>query len=250
MEQELSPFLENLSSYSDDAFYTFVKDFVGVIEGEILEIQCIKNVRTLLQVPDVLSFLQINSKDTLKLKERACFVTDDLQYIVRPGIKSNIEQFIKTLRKYYQSTSPNFNFVSSQTASNVFKEKDHCMCDLINIYKENQSKSFINIFGNNLLHNMQRSSNNYQFDSIVNKFASVLNILAGNNAYEFIRLNLPGSLPSTTTLKAYNQDIDLQLKESDFRFNSLKDYLELINSNHVLVVSILEQYNTYDKKKI
>ncbi|CAF1363449.1 unnamed protein product [Rotaria sordida] len=235
MEQELLPFLENLSSYSDDVFYTFVKEFVGVIEGEILETQRIKNVRILLQVPDVFSFLQINSTDILKLKERACFVTDDLQYIVRPGIKSNIEQFIKTLRKYYESTSANVNFVSSQTTSNVFKETGHCMCDLMDIYKENQSKSFINIFVNNLLNNMKRSSNNYQFDPIVNKFASVLNILAGNNAYEFIRLNLPGSLPSTTTLKAYNQDINLQLKESDFRFNSLKDYLELIDSNHVFV---------------
>ena len=199
-----------------------------------------KNVRTLLQVPDVFSFLRINSKNILKLKERACFVTDDLQYIVRPGIKSSIEQFIETLRKYYETTSANVNLVSSQTTSNVFQETGHCMCYLMDIYEENQSKSFINIFVNNLLNNMKRSSNNYQFDPNVNKFASVLNILAGNNAYEFIRLNLPGSLPSPTTLKAYNQDINLQLKESDFRFNSLKGYLELLDSNHVFVVCISE----------
>ena len=111
MEQELLPFLENLSSYSDDVFYTFVKEFVGAIEGEILEIQCIKNVRTLLQVPDVFSFFRINSKDKLKLKVRVYFVTDDLQYIVRPGIKLSIEQFIEILRKYYETTSANVNLV-------------------------------------------------------------------------------------------------------------------------------------------
>ncbi|CAF1022311.1 unnamed protein product [Rotaria magnacalcarata] len=197
MERELLPFLENISSYSDDVFYAFVKEFVGDVESEILEIQRIKNVRILLQVPDVFIFLQINSKDILKLKERACFVTNDLQYIIRPGIKSNLEQFIETLRKYYKSTSNNENFVSSQTTANVIKETTHCMCHLIDIYQSNRAKSFINIFVSNLLKNMTQSSNNYQFDPIVNKFASVFNILAGNNAYEFIRLNLPGSLPST-----------------------------------------------------
>ncbi|CAF3773251.1 unnamed protein product [Rotaria sp. Silwood1] len=235
MEQELLPFLENISSYSDDIFYKFVREFVGIIESEILEIQRIKNVRILLQVPDVFLFFQINSKDILKLKEKACFVTDDLQFIVRPGIKSNIEQFIETLRKYYESTSANVNYVSSQRTSNVIKKTDHCMCDLIDIYQENQSKSFINIFVSNLLKNMKRSSNNYQFDDTVNKFASVLHILAGHNAYEFIRLNLPGSLPSITTLKTYNQNINLQLRECEFRFDCLKDHLELIDSNHVFL---------------
>ncbi|CAF4367766.1 unnamed protein product [Rotaria magnacalcarata] len=82
---------------------------------------------------------------------------------------------------------------------------------------------------------MTRSSNNYQFDLIVNKFASVFNILAGNNTYEFIRLNLPGSLPSTTTLKTYNQNMNLQLSECEFRFDSLKDHLAFVDSNHVFV---------------
>jgi len=95
------------------------------------------------------------------------------------------------------------------------------MCDLMDINKENQSKSFPHIFVSNLLKNMKRSNNNYQFDPIVNKFASVFNILAGHNAYELIRLNLPGFLPSTTRLKTYNQNINLQLSECEFRFDSI-----------------------------
>jgi hypothetical protein len=108
----------------------------------------------------------------------------------------------------------------------------------MDINKENQSASFANIFVSNLLRNMPRSSNNYQYDPIINKFASVFNILAGHNAYEFIRLNLPGSLPSITTLKTYNQNINLQLSECEFRFDSLKAHLELVDSNHVFVVGI------------
>ncbi|CAF4817628.1 unnamed protein product [Rotaria sp. Silwood2] len=80
---------------------------------------------------------------------------------------------------------------------------------------------------------MERSSNNYQFDPNVNKFASVLNILAGHNAYEFIRINLSGALPSTITLKNYNQNISLPLRECEFRFDILKNYLDSIDSNYV-----------------
>lgn len=44
MERELLSFLENMSSYSGDTFYAFVKEFVGTIESEILEIQRIKTL--------------------------------------------------------------------------------------------------------------------------------------------------------------------------------------------------------------
>ena len=60
--------------------------------------QRIKNVRILLQILDVFSFFQINNKDILKLKKQACFIDDDSSYIVRPGIRSNIEQFIELLK--------------------------------------------------------------------------------------------------------------------------------------------------------
>ncbi|CAF4683024.1 unnamed protein product, partial [Rotaria sp. Silwood1] len=43
------------------------------------------------------------------------------------------------------------------------------------------------------------------------------------------------SLPSVTTLKNYNQNINLHLNEGEFRFDSLKSYLDLIYSNHVFM---------------
>jgi hypothetical protein len=231
-EQDLLPFLDKLPSYTDEVFYNFVKDFVGVVEGEILEMQRIKNVRILLKIPDVFSFFQINNKDILKLKEKACFIADDSSYIVRPGIRSNIEQFIELLKSHYESTT-----------SNDIKGMNNCMCALGNINNGNteyQSKSFAHIFVNNFLKNINRSSNNYKFEPVVNKFASIFNILAGHNTYEFFRINFPGSLPSVTTLKNYNQNINLHLAEGEFRFDSLKNYLNLIDSDHIFMVNILE----------
>jgi hypothetical protein len=98
MNGDLPSLSDNILSYSSDAFYKFVKEFVGVNEGVILEIQRIKNVRILLQLSDVFLFFQINSKDTFDLKQRACFVTNNIQCVVRAGIRFNIEQFIELLK--------------------------------------------------------------------------------------------------------------------------------------------------------
>ena len=72
-QSEILTLPDDLWSYSDDVFYDFVKEYVGEIEAEILKIQRIQNVQTLLQVPDVFSFFQINCKETYDLKKKRLF---------------------------------------------------------------------------------------------------------------------------------------------------------------------------------
>ncbi|CAF1127045.1 unnamed protein product [Rotaria sordida] len=247
-QSELSTLPDDLWSYSDDVFYDFVKKFVGQIEGEILEIQHIKNVRILLQIPDIFSFFHINCKETYDLKKKACFIDDAMNFIVREGIKCNIEQFIDLLKRHYESRLTNTNTILSHTTTSIEKNKSNqCICDLINIDGENeqyQSKPFINIFLSNLLKNMKRSKNNFQFHPIVTKFASVFRILAGHNAYEFIRINLLGSLPSDTTLKNYDENINFKLNESSKRNVIIVDRLivdvkprHFFNTNKIILCS-------------
>ncbi|CAF1521394.1 unnamed protein product [Adineta steineri] len=100
-QNEISTLPNDLWSYSDDAFYSFLKGFAGDVEGEILEIQCIKNIRILLKVPDIFSFFQMNCKETFDLKKKACFVDDDMKFMVQSGIKYDIEQFIDSLKRHY-----------------------------------------------------------------------------------------------------------------------------------------------------
>ena len=245
IDQDLIPYINDIPSYCDDTFYQFVKDHVGTIEGEILEIQQIKNVRILLRIPNVFAFLDINSKEILELRKQVCFITDDLQYIVRPGVRSNMEQFIACLRTFYESTPSNPNVNSSRAAtSNSTNETGNVVSEPSRMINDNESKSFANIFVENLLRNMDRSSNNYRFNLNINKFASACHILAGHHAYEFIRINLPGSLPSITSLKNYNETMNMHLNESEFRFDLLSDYLHLIDSNHVFMVCVSKRLGT------
>ena len=239
-----SSFPDDLLSYSENRFFEFVKDFVGDIEAEILRIQCIRNVRTLLHVDDVFSLFDVSCKETFALKQISCFINDDLTYIVRPGIKSNMEYFIDSLRKCYASSgtkgqSSPFTEKTMKQQRKFHVETANSMSVGMTTSDSNLSKSFLQVFIDNTIDNMNRSSNNYRHDPAVEKFASALYILGGHNAYEFIRINLPGSIPSISTLKIFNKNVNLSLKESEFRFDSLKKYLSTLDSSFVFVVSSL-----------
>lgn len=246
-EHDLSIFLDEISSYSGDIFYNFVKKFVGEVEGEILQVQCIKNVQILLHVPDIFLFFQINNKNTTELKQQACFIGDDNQFIIRPGIKSNIERFINLLKRHHESKLAGTSSTSSSSTTFNNDKISSCMCNSNNINmkaEDDQTKSFGDIFISNFFKNKQQSNNHYKFGDVVTKFASVLNVLVGHNGYEFIRLNLPGTLPSITTLNNYNRTLNLRLIECEFRFDLLKDYLDSIGSEFVFAVCAIRCYIT------
>ena len=239
---DLSSLPDDFLFYSDDRFYDFVANSVGEIEMDILRIQCIGNVRTTLHVPDVFDFFRLNCEETADLKAKACFITDDGIAVVRRGIRSNMEHFISLLRTHY--SLPSINGDSSSPAGAFtqlsYDSRYHSLNFVARSNSSNQknsSTSFSHVFVDNLMQNMNRSSNNYQYDPLVEKFASALHIMAGNNAYEFIRMNLPGSSPSPTTLKQYARNMNMSLIESEFRFLPLKDYLLSIDSKFVFVVN-------------
>jgi hypothetical protein len=239
----LSMLPDDVSSYTDTAFYEFVEMYAGEIESEIFEVQCIRNVRTLLRVPDALSFFDLHCKETGDLKRRACFVADDGQYIFKAGIRFNIEQFIDLLRKHSVSTlsrGDNALAYASEAASNTADSR-HSSGNLVDLRaktEEIRSTSLVYAFIDNLLKNANRSSTHYEYSEAVEKFASALFILAGNHTYEFIRINLPGALPSTTTIEKRNRVINSRMTECEFHFDALHSYVRSIDSACVFAVSV------------
>ncbi|CAF2898412.1 unnamed protein product [Rotaria sp. Silwood2] len=57
-----------------------------------------------------------------------------------------------------------------------------------------------------------------------------LYILGGKLTYEFVRLNITGALPSLTTLHNIISDQNLTITEGRFRFNELKQHLNLLDT--------------------
>lgn len=236
---------DDLFSYENDKFFDFVHRFAGDIEAEILQIQRIKNARLLLLVPDVFSFLELECEALVNLKQRACFLTTDKRVVVKPGIKFNVELFIELVRRKSLSSGINksslFSSNTSTTSLSDPLEAGRGSPIIFNAQRSDSSpKTFVYTFIDNLVKNLNRSKNHYEYNLPVQKFASALHILAGTNTYEYLRINLPGSLPAITTLEGYNRTIDRPLKECEFRFEAMKEYLRLIDSRYIFAVS---EYN-------
>ncbi|CAF4175876.1 unnamed protein product, partial [Rotaria magnacalcarata] len=56
------------------------------------------------------------------------------------------------------------------------------------------------------------------------------NDLAGRKAYEFLRINIPGSLPSLTTIQTKLAKEGLRAVEGEFRYNDMIKYMSTVNS--------------------
>ena len=233
--------------YENDKFYNFVREYVGDIEAEILKVQRIKNARLLLRVPDVFSFFGVDCEDFVALKKQACFVVDSTHFIVKSGIRFNIEYFIELMRSKQSSALNNNTTIPSQTATSKFtKEINQSLNKIMDAFNDrnstNESKPFVYAFIDNILKNLNRSKNHYEYNPFVQKFASALHVLAGTNTYEYLRINLPGALPTITTLENYNRNIDLRLHECQFRFDSMKKYLHSLDSEYIFAVSFSEHF--------
>jgi hypothetical protein len=132
--------LNNLSDevlfYSNDQFYKFIEENIGVDEMMLIKLQSIKSSRTLINVPDVLAILSFKCKEIVELKNRICFIDedDDKNFVVKSGIKTNIIDLITALKeknnkhikrkKNSKSSSPKLNDLQSNTSSSNVSSLD------------------------------------------------------------------------------------------------------------------------------
>ncbi len=119
MTIDLNNLPDEVLFYSNDQFYKFIENCLGVDEMNLLKLQSIKNMRTLLNVPDVFDVFSVNCKELVDLKNSICFVDEDNNnnIIVKSGIKAGINDLIITLKeknsKYIKRTK---NFQSSTSS--------------------------------------------------------------------------------------------------------------------------------------
>jgi hypothetical protein len=84
---------------------------------------------------------------------------------------------------------------------------------------------FIYTFVGNPAENLSNPPNRYRYPKLVEDFAMALFIAGGHYAYEFARLNMPGSLPSPASISARLAAGNHRLTEGEFRFDALKKHL-------------------------
>lgn len=88
----------NLITLQGDTFYDFVKQIVGSIEPELLQVQQISTVNSLLMTNDVFEIMLIPSKELDDIKNKVGFKKEDGSFIIKAGVKGNIDYLVELLR--------------------------------------------------------------------------------------------------------------------------------------------------------
>ncbi|CAF3823792.1 unnamed protein product [Rotaria sp. Silwood1] len=96
--------------------------------------------------------------------------------------------------------------------------------------KDNENKhGFLKHFIDTIANNLTMSSNTLRYSDTIKNFALSLYILGGKLTHEFIRLNLPGSLPSLTMLNTLISNSNSKISEAQFRFDQLQKHFDDYN---------------------
>ncbi|CAF4969690.1 unnamed protein product, partial [Rotaria sp. Silwood1] len=216
----------------DHKFYDVVKSVAGDSLAKILKIQLINSVGKLLNTPDIFAFFQYDSEETDAIKRESCFKSKTGQFIVKPGIQSSFSYFINLLNKALkqkQELAPNENTENySNYITDEFLDNHSLLKSLIKWYRLNdlngvkQTNQFLVSFIDNLINNCTQSPNNFRHSESIKNFAICLYVLGGKQTYEFIRLNLYGSIPNLTTLGELIKNSDTAFSEAEFNFESLR----------------------------
>ncbi|CAF4382206.1 unnamed protein product [Rotaria sp. Silwood2] len=146
------------------------------------------------------NFLPIRGKSGSQL--------DDGQFIVKIGLMKNLHYLLDFFKT---ATAKENNRVGNDSAAN--KDKHGFLKDFIDTSTSNLTKS----------------SNYFRCSDTIKNFALLLYILGGKLTYEFIQLNLPGSLSNLTMFNIMISNLNSKFSEEEFQFDQLQKHLDDLN---------------------
>ncbi|CAF2146026.1 unnamed protein product [Rotaria magnacalcarata] len=246
----------NVLTYNDNKFYELIEERCGKDVVEFMKILGISSTQSLLGVENLLNWLEFNTEQLRVIKKKLAFQHDNGFLEVKWGIRHSLESFIQDLQQINNDHQYSIELISSEHVilSSRFLEKHSILKSLVHLYEilddrstENQSEhvSFLASFLDNLSKNLCSSKNAYRHNEHILQFATAFYILGGRMAYEFIRLNIPGILPSIATLHRLQLGKELRINEAEFRFDHLMKH---INSLKTTIAFVSEDCTTVIKK--
>ena len=231
---------DDVLSYRDDIFYDLVREKCGETVEEMFKSQKIRSVQTLLRIADVFDFINYDSDDLNALKQKVGFRLRTGKYQIKCGILTDVDSFLKGLRDVNDnvskavSTDPNRN---SFALSRDLLATHPFLLTLIEYYStkshedNDMNTPFLHSFLENIKQNLARPKSSFQYEEQVKRFAVSLFILAGRNAYEFVRVNIPGAFPSISSIQSMLDEEERHLMGGEFRFDILRRQLSSSGAN-------------------
>jgi hypothetical protein len=235
----------NIFELKGQNFYDALESAFSFEIREITLLQGYSSARSLLYSKQyILDFIHTTSNDPalLRIKQLAAFHQSDDTWIVKAGIQFDADQLMSTLHQLQDHQQ------SSQSDASLLVSSDmlcrfswlrslivHCQNFLSN---EDPNKfNFLFSFIQNLLDNLIKSPNRYRYHHRVEQFAFILSVLSRRQAYEYVRINLPGGLPSLSTISTIFNQYREKFSEGEFRFDTMKDYFQSIKAEYAFAAA-------------
>ena len=230
------PLHGNVFELRDEAFLQVVKEQCGLTIVEILRYLEVNSADSLLGIPDLFAFFRHDSPNLLPIKNKVGITLTNGSFIVKEGLSFQLNSFIQKLQALQQKNP----FISNDlTISSALLTRHPVIGLIIRFFENSSSQSndssikFKRTIIETIISNHDRAKTHYCYNDSIRDFASCLFILGGRNVYEFIRLNIPGLLPSLPVIQASIDSAENRIVEGDFRYDLMSDYLSLQKTNFI-----------------
>lgn len=229
---ELSNDTMNLSH---DKFYDFLETVLNKDLSELFRLQAIRDISSLtsITVDQIIEILNYDVVELNPIKKALGFITIDGKFHLRLGYRNLLERLISLVKakeksyvKTYESTSDDFGNNMLVKLTEMWKQRSNLSHNTMNV-------PILIPWMKNIFENFKKEKNRFSYDNHIQQFALLLLILGGRNCYEFLRLNLPASLPHISNVELLMRNNEQKITECEFRFERIKEYARSNNCNYV-----------------
>ncbi|CAF3838884.1 unnamed protein product [Rotaria sp. Silwood1] len=229
----------NVFDLRDKDFFNFIEQFCGEAVMEYFELLGVRSVNSLLGIDDIFAPLQEDYLELVDIKKKIAFHRSDGSYIIKIGIQHDVNKLMKTLRNLLSNKAQVINDPGNSNElifkSEVFQQHPFLkrLIDFYNNLLQNHDTTneiFLHHFLDNILSNIPMAKSRHRYQEEVLDFAICLFILSGRNAYEFLRRNIPGALPTITTVQTKLAKQGFRAIEGEFRYTDMIKYMSTVNS--------------------
>ena len=220
----------NIFELPDEDFLHVVQQQCGTTMVEILRYLEINSANCLINIQDLFAFFRHDSLDLLPMKNKVGITLSNGNFLVKEGLlfqaNNTFSQTLHAIQQQRNSSTSNDMIISS-----AILDQHPILRDIIHMFTNSSSQSdhFFNTFKYTVIETIishhHRAKARYSYNDSIRDFASCIFILCGRNVYEFIRINIPGFLPSLTIIQRLLDSTTSRIEEGEFRYNLMSDYL-------------------------
>lgn len=234
---QLNVLTDEIMDLSHEDFFKFLQETLNKDLCELFQVQAIRDMSSLssVTIEELIEIFNFEVEEYKDLKKALGYTTTDGSFHLRLAHRKLLEHLLSLVKQ--KKTLP----MNNRVLSNSFKQND-INVNIVQLLKQEMSNlpdghsiSVLLPWIRNIFQNLQTTKNKYKYDIPIEKFALLIYIFGGRNCYEFLRLNLSGSLPHVSRMESLIRNQEMMMIEGEFRFQSMQEYSKSSKCNYVFI---------------